>query len=189
VPQPCSPWKRGLSCLKEHFCDCLTRKYNGYFLPQSNIFYNIEKVWKCKYLKLSCILDLRLWTKSYDQKILKIKNFKSPSPLGTLGDWVALESKFSNVWQNSKKNKHCSHQTIFTPLESFQMFIIPLKSFWNVNIKIHFLFENMNEKLQQKEDLGGQVFQCLFCLGKLSLLLLKGEKHLRIWHLILLFLI
>jgi hypothetical protein len=43
-PNHVSPVKRGLSCLEEHFCDCLTRKCKGYFLANSNILDNIEKL-------------------------------------------------------------------------------------------------------------------------------------------------
>jgi len=85
-PNHVPPMKRGLHCLEDHLCDCLTRKYKGYLLSKSNIFYNIEKLWKCRYLKWSCILHLRLWTKSHDKKIVKIKFSKSPSPLASLGD-------------------------------------------------------------------------------------------------------
>ncbi len=45
----------------------MTKKFREQMLSKLNNLYNIGKLFKCKYLKWSCIFNLTLWTKNYDE--------------------------------------------------------------------------------------------------------------------------
>jgi len=46
---------------------CLTKNYRVKILSKSNVIYTIGKPSKHRYLKWSCIFNLMLWTKNYDE--------------------------------------------------------------------------------------------------------------------------
>jgi len=59
---------KGAIFLREQVLKFFDEKIKGVIFSKSNIFYTIRNLSKCKCLKQSCIFDLKLWAKSYDQK-------------------------------------------------------------------------------------------------------------------------
>jgi hypothetical protein len=64
--------------LKKTSSQMFDKKVKGQNLFKSNIIYTIGKLFKSTYLKWSCIIDLRLWIKSYDKKKNQGSNVQVP---------------------------------------------------------------------------------------------------------------
>jgi hypothetical protein len=111
------------------------KKVKGQNLFKSNIIYTIGKFFKSTYLKWSCILDLRLWIKSYDKKknqgsnvqvpfSPREKRLKLPSPprrkgVSCHGEQFFIRNKFLIVWQKNTLGKLLSKLNVFYTIKKF----------------------------------------------------------------------
>ncbi len=95
--------RMGLSCpweqffLKNKFLNIWEENTRCTLCVNQTIFYTIEKLSKCKYQKWYCIFNLRLWTKSYDEKKFNGRIFKSR--LSCLGEQQDLKIKLFIIFR------------------------------------------------------------------------------------------
>lgn len=120
-------------------------------MSKSNVFNTIEKT-LIDIFKWSCILDLKLLIKSYNEKY--IESFKNLTKL-TFSYLKRIKlHQGKKIWfffQETLKGKHYSNQTFF----------ISLQSSWNINIKNDFSFVNSSyeQKVMAKKEIKDLIFQ------------------------------